>query len=180
MNKIEIVELMQRRTTKLAVLSVVFVGMIVFLVPTLVEEADAIITAKATSTAGPFSNVLGYLEEGLWTAKPKLDNEGNLFWVTRGKGWPFPGTERGYVFADVGQYGKVQFLFNNPASGQNDCYAVASGPIQATCHIPPRGSIVDATYTVSPKGQENGNSYCEILNKYGGEKTKDIREKLHC
>ena len=122
----------------------------------------------------------GTLEEGLWTAKPKLDDDGNLFWVTRGKGWPFPGTERGYVFADVGQYGKVQFLFNNPGSGRNDCYAVASGPIQATCHIPPHGSIVDATYTVSPKGKENGNNYCDILNKLVSEQTKVLREKLHC
>jgi hypothetical protein len=155
-------------------------GMMVFLVPGLIEEADAITSGIATSTAGPFSNVKWILEEGNWTFTPKLDEKGNLVWETRGKGWPLSGTERGYVFADVGQHGKVQFLFNNPASGRNDCYAVANGPIQATCHIPPRGSIVTATYTVTPKGQENDNSYCDIINKFGSDQTKVIREKLRC
>ena len=92
MNKTEIVEMMQIRTTKLAILSVALVGaMMVFLVPGLIEEADAITSGIATSTAGPFSNVKWILEEGNWTFTPKLDEKGNLTWETRGKGWPFPG-----------------------------------------------------------------------------------------
>ena len=85
----------------------------VFLVPMLIDEVDALICTKPNSTAGPFYNAWEYLEARPRTAKPQLDEEGNLIWVTRGKGRPFPGGERGYVFADVGQYGKIQFIFNN-------------------------------------------------------------------
>ena len=182
MNKSDIVDVMPRKTTKLAVLSVVFVGIMVFLVPALIEEADAITSGIATSTAGPFSNVGWSLQAGYWTYTPQLDKDGNLIWQTRGAGWPFPGDERGFVYATVGKYDRVFFYFNNPSSGTNNCSTVVGvGLIQASCHIPSRGSIVTATYSVSPKGQENNNGYCDLLDKFGDiDQSKAIREKLHC
>ncbi|WP_458719223.1 hypothetical protein [Candidatus Nitrosocosmicus sp. R] len=59
MNNTDVLEIIQKRTTQFTVISVVFVIVVIFLVPALVEEADTIISAKATSTAGPFSNVWG-------------------------------------------------------------------------------------------------------------------------
>jgi hypothetical protein len=53
MNQTNIVEMMQRRTAQFMILSAVFVGMMVFLLPSLIEEAKATVTARATSTAGP-------------------------------------------------------------------------------------------------------------------------------
>ena len=35
-------------------------------------------------------------------------------------------------------------------------------------------------YMFSPKEHENVNSYCAILNKFGGEQPKVIGEILHC
>jgi len=182
MNKTYIVEINSKRTTKVAVLSVVIVGMMVVLVPMLIDEADAITSGIATSTAGPFSNVGWSLQAGYWTYTPQLDKDGNLIWETRGTGWPFPGDERGFVYATVGKYDKVFFYFNNPSSGTNTCSTIVGvGLIQASCHIPSRGSIVTATYSVSPKSQESNNEYCDILNKFDGiDQSSVIREKLHC
>ncbi len=59
MNKTELVEMMQRKTTKLAVLSVVFVGMTVFLVPGLIEEADATFKLKLLQLLAPFLMSVG-------------------------------------------------------------------------------------------------------------------------
>jgi hypothetical protein len=56
MNKTDLVEIMQKRTTQLTVLSAAFVGIMIFLVPALIEEADTRINAKATSIIGPFIN----------------------------------------------------------------------------------------------------------------------------
>ena len=71
MNKTDIVEIMSKRTTKLALLSVVFVGMMVALVPMIIEEVDARTNAKATSLIGPFSNVK--VEETIHGASGPVD-----------------------------------------------------------------------------------------------------------
>jgi hypothetical protein len=59
MNKTDIVEIMQRRIAQFMVLSVVFVGMMVFLVLTLIEEAQARIDASVFTLVGPFPDVKG-------------------------------------------------------------------------------------------------------------------------
>ena len=53
MNEYDILGILQKRPTQLTMLSVVIVGMMVFLLPSLIEEAKATVTARATSTAGP-------------------------------------------------------------------------------------------------------------------------------
>ncbi len=64
MNKTDIIEIMSKRTTKLAVLSVVFVGMMVLLVPALVQESQALTTATAVSQVGQFSDVKAQIFSG--------------------------------------------------------------------------------------------------------------------
>lgn len=64
MNKTDILEIMPRKTTKIAVLSVVFLKMMILLVPVSTSEAGARINAKATSFIGPFSNVKVELSKG--------------------------------------------------------------------------------------------------------------------
>ncbi len=74
---------------------------------------------------------------------------------------------------------QVQFKFSNPHIGPNTCDVKTFGQIKASCSIS-RGSIATATYHVSPLVQSNENNYCDILNNFGGEQTKAIREKLRC
>ena len=183
MNKTDIVQIMSKRTTKLAILSVVFAGIMAFLVPALIEEVDAIVKGKATSTAGPFSNIRWHLDHGLWTITPRVDASGNLIWETRGKGWPWPGHEDGTIWANVGGANRiVMFEFDSPPFGDNRCWAtVLLGPLHSTCSIPRFGTVITATYTVTPRVQEdNGNNYCDILDKYGGEQMGAIKENLRC
>ncbi len=64
MNKTGIIEIMQWRTTRLAVLSVVCLVMMVFLAPSPIEEAEAAISARATSTVGDFYDIRWQMFEG--------------------------------------------------------------------------------------------------------------------
>ena len=66
MNKTDIMGIMQVKKTQLAVLSVIFVGMMmVFLVPSLIEEAQAITDAKVYGPALTFfDNVKSHISEG--------------------------------------------------------------------------------------------------------------------
>jgi hypothetical protein len=180
MNKAYILKMMQKRTTKLAVFFVLAGVMMVFLVPMLIEEAQAATASRATTNTGSFSNISWHLFEGRWTLIPSLDR-GGIAWSTIGPNTPFGGgNERGVVEANVGQSGKVQFHFSNPGRGANTCSAiVVSGPISATCHIT-QGDFATATYSVISISQENNNKHCDILDKYSGQYAKLIREKLHC
>ena len=49
-----LVKTMQKRTTKLIVFFVALVGMMIFLVPAIVQESQARITATAVSPGGSF------------------------------------------------------------------------------------------------------------------------------
>jgi len=184
MNKTKFLEIMQKRTTHYIVLSAILVGvMLLFLTPNLVIEAQARFDANAVSSAGPFSNVEGKMEpdSGHFVTKPYLYNYGySINWVTTGGGIA-TGDEKGTVEANVGNYGKVTFSFNNPISGRNTCDATAVSPsLNAFCMVG-QGNVASILFTVLPKSQTNTNSYCDILAKSGNlEQTKVIREKLRC
>ena len=187
MYKTDIVELMQRADTKLVVLSAVLVGaMMVFLIPGLIEEAEAVVHGRATAPAGTtFSDLIGTMSDGRFTSGPRLAEGGTqVIWSTAGS--TFLGSnEKGWVIANVRQSGevidRVFFGFNNPILGQNTCTPIADpGPLKVTCQIPPRGNTVTATFEVTFRNQDNGNSYCDLLNTFGGEQTKAIRDKLPC
>lgn len=185
MNKTDIVEILKRRTTKLAIFSVAFVGMMVFLVPMLIDEADARINAKATSFMGPFSDVKVELSKGSFWRSPSQPIPNVVTWETwGGKPWsPIGGgSEIGIFTAKVGQQGldTVRVQFANPSSGPNTCSADGHLFYSVTCHIT-SGLSASLTITVTPRVQENNNGHCDILNKFGGiEQSNVIREKLHC
>jgi len=176
MNKTDIIEIMSKRTTKLAVLSVVFVGMMVLLVPALVQESQALTTATAVSQVGQFSDVKAQIFSGQLALVPRVVGP-VIGWMTTGN---LDGNERGVVSAKVAGV-EVHFVFNNPARGDNTCQATVnpSGPIHAKCHIS-QGPYASATFEVSNRNQGNDNNYCDILNKIGSEKIKAIKEKLNC
>jgi hypothetical protein len=182
MNKIGIMEMISKRNTKLAVIYALFAGMMVFPVPVIVDTAEAIISGKATSTAGPFSNLRWHLWSGAWSSLPEINEKGEIVWNTGGTGWPIPGKENGFVTADVNKTGTMTFWFNSPPFGDNSCLAIPEGgSIQGNCHIPRFGTVVTATYTVSPKVQQNDNKFCDIIDKFASiDQTKIIREKLRC
>jgi hypothetical protein len=109
-----------------------------------------------------------------------------VLWRTDSTGL-FGGLEQGTVFAKVARLngqdvGPVSFSFSNPISGKNTCSGAPNqGPLKVTCHIPSSGSTVTATYEVSFRDQNDNNSYCDILTKFGGlDQPKIIMEKLHC
>jgi hypothetical protein len=187
MNKTDIVEIMSKKTTNLAMLSVVFVGaMMVFVIPGAIEEAEAVVHGKATAPPGTtFSDLVSSMNDGRFTSGPRIVEEGTqIIWSTAGSSF-LGGNEKGWVTANVRQAGevidRVYFGFNNPISGQNTCTPIADpGPLKVTCQIPPRGNTVTATFEVSFRNQNDGNSYCDLLNTFGGEQTKAIREKLGC
>ncbi|MDF0682412.1 MAG: hypothetical protein P0116_15760, partial [Candidatus Nitrosocosmicus sp.] len=171
-------KILQNNNTKLAMLSAVFVGIMVFLVPELVEDAQARIEATASTTAGPFSNVAGQLIDGDWRTQPRLVGP-IIFWETTGSGI-FGGSERGIVTANVGLFGQVTFVFSNPSRGANTCETVVnSGPFQGSCTIT-QGNSAQAVFHVYPQAQQSESSYCGILNKFGSEHTEVIRDKLNC
>ena len=149
MYKTDIVGLMQRRDTKLVVLSAVLVGaMMVFLIPGLIEEAEAVVHGRATAPAGTtFSDLIGTMSDGRFTSGPRLAEGGTqVIWSTAGS--TFLGSnEKGWVIANVRQSGevidRVFFGFSNPIIGQNTCTPIADpGPLHVTCQIPPRGNTV--------------------------------------
>ena len=87
MNKTEMIGIIKKRTTQLTVLSVVFVGlMMVFLVPSLVEEAQARIDATAISFAGSFSTIKGEMSDGHFVTNPHTVVSTNIIeWRLGGK-----------------------------------------------------------------------------------------------
>ncbi len=181
MNKTDIVEIMSKRTTKLALLSVVFVGMMVALVPMILEEVDARTNAKATSLIGPFSNVKVQLDRGSFWTSPRQPSPNVVTWVTWG-GCPFGHcSEIGRFTADVGSgLPRVSVAFANPGAGPNSCSVADHIAYRTTCHIT-QGVSASLTITVTPRVQENNNGHCDILNKFGGiEPMGVIREKLRC
>ena len=167
---------MQKRTTKLIVFFVALVGMMIFLVPAIVQESQALITATAVSQVGHFSDVKVQMFSGQLALAPRVVGP-VIGWMTTGS---LDGNERGIVSAKVAG-GEVHFVFNNPARGDNTCQSAVTPPgsIQATCHIS-QGTYASATFEVSNRNQGNDNNYCDILNNFGSEKTKAIREKLNC
>lgn len=182
MNKTDIVEIMSKKTTKLALLSVLVVGMMVFLIPMVAEEVDARINAKATSLIGPFSNVKVELSRGSFWQSPSQPFPNVVTWVTWG-GCPFGFcTEIGRFTANVGPgLPEVFVTFANPSSGPNTCSASDHiAPYRTTCHIT-QGISATLTILVTPRVQENINGHCDILTKFDGiEQTGVIREKLRC
>lgn len=182
MNKKDIVEIMSKKTMKLALLSVVFVGMMVVLVPMIIEEVDARINAKATSLIGPFSNVKVELSRGSFWQSPSQPVPSVVTWVTWG-GCPFGFcTEIGRFTANVGPgLPEVFVTFANPSSGPNSCSVSDHiAPYRTTCHIT-QGNSASLTIIVTPRVLENNNGQCDILSQFDGiEQTEIIREKLRC
>jgi hypothetical protein len=181
MNELCFAKMIQKNRTKLAVLSVI-VGTMIFLIPILTEKADARTTATVTmSGCCFFYDVRGHMTLGKFVVSPTPEAGPIIKWVTAGNLF-LGGSEVGSVTANV-RFGEVQgaveFKFSNPHIGPNTCDVKTFGQIKASCSIS-RGSIATATYHVSPLVQENENNHCDILNKFGGEKTKVIRDKLNC
>lgn len=187
MNKADIVKFMSKRTLKFAVLSAAFVGtMMVFLIPGLIQEAEAVVRGQATAPPGTtFSDLVSSMSDGRFTNGPRIVEGGTqIVWSTAGTSF-LGGDEKGWVTANVRQSGeiidRVYFGFNNPVIGQNRCTPIADpGPLSVTCEMPPRGNNVPATFEVTFRNQNDGNSFCDLLNTFGGEKTGAIREKLRC
>jgi hypothetical protein len=184
MNKKDIVEIMSKKTAKLTLLSIIVVGMMVVLVPMLIDEAEARINAKATSLIGPFSNVEVKLFAGKFWTSPRQIAPNVVTWETWG-GPPFGGgSESGRFLANVGSGGdRIAVDFTNPrlGGGPNTCNpGQPHFDFRVTCHIS-SGHYSSLTITVTPRAQENNEGYCEVLTKFGGiEQTGVIREKLRC
>jgi hypothetical protein len=179
MNKTDIVEIMSKRTTKITVLSTVFVGMMVFLVPALIEEAEARINAKATSLIGPFTQVKVDLFAGKFWTSPRQPLPNIVTWETWG-GPPFGGgSEIGRFSAVVGSH-PISVDFSNPrfGGGGNTCTPNQHFLITVSCHIS-SGLSSSLTITVAPRVQTNDKGYCDLLDKLG-DQSNAIRERLHC
>lgn len=176
------VEIMSKKNMKLALLSIIVVGMMIVLVPMIIREVDARINAKATSLIGPFSNVKVELNRGSFWQSPSQPSPNVVTWVTWG-GCPFGFcTEIGRFTANVGPgLPEVFVTFANPSSGPNSCSVSDHiAPYRTTCHIT-QGNSASLTIIVTPRVQENIIGHCDILNKFGGiEQTEVIRDKLRC
>lgn len=190
MNKTDTVEIMSKRTTQVAMFSVVFVGMmLVFLLPNLIGVAQARIDATAYAPSGTyFSNYQVHMDEGYFVDH-FIQMTNILYWKTSGSsfGTQSNGPESGYVTADLKTImdrtlvTQVKFIFSNPALTSNSCDATSSNPkYPVECWIS-GGFNADAFYSVTKKGQQNSKNFCDILPKLGGlDQLKIIREKLHC
>lgn len=169
----------EKSTTKLAIYFISAIGFMIaiLLVPEIIEEADAVTTATVLSHVGPFSDVEGKLFAGRFNL-PLASSGPAIAWQTIGTG--SNGNERGVISAKVDGF-DINFVFNNPASGRNTCDTAVSpsGPIRATCHIT-QGNFATATFDVSTRSQVNDNIFCSLLDKFGSEQTKSIREKFNC
>jgi hypothetical protein len=159
--------------------------MMVFLIPGLVEEAEAVVHGKASVSLGTtFSDLVSSKNDGRFTSGPRIVEKGmQIVWFTAGSSL-LGDNEKGWVTTNVKQAGKVidrvYFGFSNPISGQNTYTPLADpGPLKITCQIP-RGNTVTATFEVSFRNQNDGNSYYDLLDTFGGEQTKAIREKTRC
>ncbi len=78
-------------------LSVVFVGMMVLLVPALVQESHALTTTTAVSQVGQFSDVKAQIFSGQSPLPPRVVGP-VIGWMTTGN---LDGNERGVVSAKV-------------------------------------------------------------------------------
>ena len=189
MNKTDIMGIMQVKKTQLAVLSVIFDGMMmVFLVPSLIEEAQARTDAKVYGPALTFfDNVKSHISEGSFFRIPEARGN-SITWITWGQspGIESNGAESGYVMADLKTWNgiflsTVKFIFSNPEFTSNSCDATSSNPkYPVECWIS-GGFSAQLFYSVYDRSQQDTNKFCDILSKFGGfEQTKIIREKLHC
>ena len=85
MNKAGVIEFMNKRATQLAMLSVVFVGMMLFLAPSLIEEAQARTTASVTSDK-PMGGNGHTLYSGVWVDAPVIHDGGlTMSWISAGE-----------------------------------------------------------------------------------------------
>lgn len=177
MNKTDILKIMHKRTTQLTVLSLIFVGMMVFLAAGLAEQAQARIVATAFNYDEiRFSDVSGHMTRGVFVSGPSLsDGKTEVHWTTSGA------TEEGFVEAKFGKFGLVKFEFKNPQIGRNTCDVLHGSSLRAGCTIT-QGNFAEAYFAVGPKRLDNNNNnYCDILSESSSlEQTKAIIEKLHC
>jgi len=190
MNKKDVVEIMSKKTTKLAILSVVIVAMTAVLVPMLIEEAEARTDVTITSTAGPFFNADVHLVKGKFWAHPRfIPQEFPMVvkWTSWGGGIVGGGDEIGRFTGNVnllgGEHPRVSLEYKNPTNvnERNECSIVVSPPLIGTCHIPPRGWSVSAVFNITFRDQNSDNNNCDLLTKFGGlDQLKIVREKLHC
>lgn len=191
MNETDILEVTQKQSIQLTILSVVFVGlMMVFLVPSLTEEAQAFITAKVYTPPDPFGldNFVGTMEKGDFIKKPGYDDWSHhvVTWITAPDIFL---SDKGKVTADmimgntthVFNLGKVMFIFELPTVGSNSCDAKSTNPkYPVECWIS-GGYDAKLFYSIYDGPHQNNNNHCDILNKFEGFKgAKIIREKLHC
>lgn len=177
MNEPNILAIIQKRTTPLVILSTIFVGVMVLIVPTLIEEAQAIIFAEARSMPGLFFSYISAvkMDEGRLDGTP--DRSSDLIrWATVPS---VPsGPEKGTLSAWINNFGRVDFSFNKPTSGENTCGVKFSGPgLTGSCNIT-QAEIPFAKFEVKFKSQQNTNNFCDLLTKFGGEQIKFIQDKL--
>ncbi|WP_148686033.1 hypothetical protein [Candidatus Nitrosocosmicus hydrocola] len=179
MTKSDIVQIMSKKTTKLALLSVVVVGMMVVLVPMIIEEVDARINAKAVSLAGPFEQSKVTLFAGKFWTSPRQPAPNVVTWETWG-GPPFGGgSEIGRFTAQV-RGDVISVDFSNPrfGGGPNTCTPSQNFIITVTCSIS-SGLYSSLTITVTPRVLQNDNGHCDMLDRLG-DQSNSIRERLHC
>ncbi len=142
-----LVKTMQKSTTKIILFLVALVGVTIILVPSIVHESQARITATAVSHVGQFSDVKGEMFLGKFVSGPIVVGPTTTWVTTSANNGGL--NEMGVVSAKVAGV-EVYFVFNNPAGGPNTCQAAVnpSGPIHAKCHIS-RGNSASATFEVS-------------------------------
>lgn len=101
----------------------------IFPIPGLVEEANAVVNGCATAPPGrTFSNLLGTMSDGRFTKGPTLTDGGTqIMWSTAGKG-NFGSNEKSWVTTDVIQSEEIidrYFGFNNPILGKKCLHSVS-------------------------------------------------------
>ena len=143
----------QGSSTKIAVLSVIVVGVMVFLVPHLVEEAQAVITATAVSTVGPFADIWSHMVYGKFFIGP--GHVGPVIaWGSEGGRYEGGVVQAKVIYDNPRNYALATFWFSNPPSGyDNSCTAgiMFNDNLKAACHIDPRGDNPSATFSVTRK-----------------------------
>jgi len=153
MNKAGVIEFMNKRATQLAMLSVVFVGMMLFLAPSLIEEAQARITASVTSDKPMKGGASDRLYSGVWVDAPVIHDGGlTMSWISAGE--IGDGNEKGWVGVYIGNWDKIGMGFENPAKGENTCYINNSNSNQeiydVSCTIT-QGNFAKVTYEIHTK-----------------------------
>ena len=151
-----------------------------FLVPTLIEEAQAKIQGKVmgAGVGGQFSNIVGKMSEGRFLEGPEDFHGVVITWTTLPT--DYGGPEKGTIEANFGNLGNVTFSFNHPSSGANTGDVTHGPSIRASCGIS-QGSNANVSFLVITGSGNNNNIFCDLLTKFGGlDQLKIIREKLHC